>query len=99
MRMKLQLKGKCLACDALSGVLWQRGGKRKERSQLRSLEFEFHLQFPCDSPSTELSDFCQSARGGNDRECKQILKNTCKDNDVITNVISANQFFASTFSM
>ena len=29
-----------------------------------SLEFEFHLQFPCGSPSTELSDFRQSARSG-----------------------------------
>ena len=41
-----------------------------------SLEFEFRLQFPCGSPSTELSDFRQSARSGNERECKQTLKNT-----------------------
>ena len=27
-----------------------------------SLKFEFHLQFPCGSPSTELSDSRQSAR-------------------------------------
>ena len=26
-----------------------------------ALEFEFHLQFPCGSPSTELSDFRQPA--------------------------------------
>ena len=41
-----------------------------------SLEFEFHLQFPCGSPWTELSDFCQSARSGNEHKCKQTLKNT-----------------------
>ena len=42
-----------------------------------SLEFEFHLQFLCGSPSTDLSDFRQSARSGNERKCKQILKNMC----------------------
>ena len=41
-----------------------------------SLELEFHLQFPRDSPSTELSDFRQSVQSGNERECKQTLKNT-----------------------
>ena len=40
------------------------------------LEFGFHLQFPCGSPSTELSDFRQSARSGNEHECKQTLTNT-----------------------
>ena len=43
-----------------------------------SLEFEFHLQFPCGFPSTELSDFRQPARSGNELECKQALKNTCQ---------------------
>ena len=43
-----------------------------------SLEFEFQLQFPCGSPSTELSDFRQSRRSGNECKCKQTLKNTCK---------------------
>ena len=41
-----------------------------------SLEFKFPLQFPCGSPSTELSDFRQSAQSANERECKQTLKNT-----------------------
>ena len=69
-----------LACEQ---AVWQWGGKRKE---------SFHLQFPCDSPSTELSDF------RNQHEA-QISKNTSQSNDVITNVISANQHFASTFSV
>ena len=42
--------------------------------QLRLWNFEFHLQFPCGSPSIELSDFRQSARSGNKREYKQTFK-------------------------
>ena len=80
--------------DALAAG-WEKEGELAATS----LEFEFHLQFPCGSPSTELSDFCQSARIGNERECKQTLKTRPKGNDVITEVISANQHFASTFSM
>lgn len=41
-----------------------------------SPEFEFPFQFPCCFPSIELSDFRQSARSGDERECKQTLKNT-----------------------
>ena len=41
-----------------------------------SAEFGFHLQFPCGSQSTELSDFHQSARSGNKHKSKQTLKNT-----------------------
>ena len=44
-----------------------------------SLEFEFRLQFPRGSPMTELSDFRQSARRENERECKQTLKNTSQE--------------------
>ena len=43
-----------------------------------SPEFEFHLQFPFFSLSTELSDFYPSAQSGNKRECKQTLKITCQ---------------------
>ena len=67
-----------LACEqALRGAL--AAGREKEGElAITSLEFEFHLQFPCGLPSTELSDFRQSARSGNEHECKQILKGTCK---------------------
>ena len=40
-----------------------------------SLEFEFHLQFPCGSALTEPSDFHQLAQNGNEHEGKQTLKN------------------------
>ena len=39
---------------------------------------EFHLQFPCGTPSNEQSDFRQSARSGKEREYKQTLKNSCQ---------------------
>ena len=41
--------------QAVQGAL--AAGRDKEGElATTSLEFEFHLQFPCDSPSTELSD-------------------------------------------
>ena len=52
-----------LACEqALGGAMAARREKEGELATL-PLEFEFHLQFQgCGSPSTELSDFRQSAR-------------------------------------
>ena len=65
-----------IACEqALRGPL-AAGWEKEGEDATTSLEFEF--QFPCGSPSTELSDFRQSARRGNERECKQTLKNTCQ---------------------
>ena len=52
-------------------------GKGRELATT-SLEFEFHLQFPCGFPSTKLSDFRQSAQSGNKRECKQKLTKMCQ---------------------
>ena len=75
-----------------SGVWWDKEGELATTS----LEFKFHLQFPCDSLSSELS-VCQSAQCGNERK---TLKTRAKGNDVNTNnVISANQHFALTFLM
>ena len=83
-----------VACEqVLRGTL--AAGREKE-GKLATTSLE--LQFPCGSPSTELLDFGQSAQSGNERKCKQTLKNTCQGNDVINNVISANQHFVSTFS-
>ena len=44
----------------------------------RPLEFEFPLQFPCGSLSTELSDFRQSEWSEDERECKQTDVNIRK---------------------
>ena len=66
-----KLTRRFLACE-------QAGREKKGELATTFPEFEFHLQFPCGSPSTELSDFHQSARSGNERECKQTLKITCQ---------------------
>ena len=51
-----------LACEqAFRGDLAE-GRKKEGELATTSLEFEFHLQYPCGSPSTELSDLLQSAR-------------------------------------
>ena len=55
-------------------TLWRWAGKVRRELATTSLEFEFHFQFPCGSPSTGLSDFRQSARRGNERKGKQTLK-------------------------
>ena len=52
----------------ISAALWRRGGKRKESLQLRL----WNLNSSFGSSSTELSDFRQSARSGNERECKHV---------------------------
>ena len=53
------------------------GQEKEGELATTSLQFQFHLQYPCGSPSIELSDFCQSAQSGNDCKCtcKQTLKN------------------------
>ena len=51
------------------------GGAGKGRRACNYVsEFEFHLQFPCGSQSTELSEFCESARSGNEHECIILSK-------------------------
>ena len=86
-----------IACEqGLCGAL-AAGREKKGELATTSLEFEFYLQFPRVSPLTELTDFDLSARSGNERECKQTLKNTCRRNDFITNVISANQLLHRLF--
>ena len=56
-----------LPCEqALRGAL--AAGREKEGELANtSLEVEFHPQCLCGSPSTELSNFRQSARSGNER--------------------------------
>ena len=91
---------KNIACERpLWGTL---GAGQEKEGELTTtyLGFEFHLQFSSGSPLTERSDFCQSARSRNKHECKQPFKKThAMGNDIITCVISANQHFASTFSI
>ena len=97
-----QLVGHAIDIPACKQRLWGTlavGWEKEGELATTSLEIEFHFQFPYGSPTTELSDFCQTARSGNEWKCKQTLKASAKGNDIITYVISANQHFASTFSM
>ena len=68
----------------------------KESLQLCLCNLNFTSNSPvAPRPLTEFSYFRQSVQSGNDCKCKQTLKKTY---DVITNVISTSQQFASTFS-
>ena len=59
-----------------------------------------YVQFPCRSPSTVLSTFPDNQHEAEtSANVNKHWKTRSKNNDVITNVISANQHFASTFSM
>ena len=67
-----------VACkQGLQGTL-AAGWEKEGELATMSLEFEFHLQLPHSSPSTEQSDFHHSVQSGNEHECKQTLKNTCQ---------------------
>ena len=87
------------AWSKLCGALWRRGGKRKESLQPRLWD----LNSTSNSPVASSRLSCQFS--GNQREAKTSAnvtkhwKTRAKGNDVITNVISANQHFASTISM
>ena len=76
-----------LACEqALRGALavgWEKEGELATTS----LGIEFCLQLPYSFPSTELSDLRQSARIGNEPECKQTLKNTRKHVPMLTTLL------------
>ena len=63
-----------LACEqALQGAL--AAGREKEGELATMfLEFEFHLQFFCGAPLTELSDFRQSAQSGNKCESRTHIE-------------------------
>ena len=66
-----------------------------------SLEFEFHFQFPYGSPTTELTvRFPPNSTKRKQLQVYTNIKSQCQgySNNVVTNVISANQHFTSTFS-
>ena len=65
-----------VACEQVLPGALAAGREKEGELPTKFLEFESHLQFPCCSSSTELSEFRQSARSGNERECKK--KNIAK---------------------
>ena len=83
----------------ISGELWRRGGKRKEILQL--LVCLWNLNSTSSSPVAPCRLSCQIS--ANQREVEtstnvnKYWKTHTKDNDLVTNVIFANQQFSSTF--
>ena len=79
-----------VACEPARGR--SGGGAGKER---RACNYVSGISIPppiplwLSAPSTELSDFRQSARSGNKRECKQTLKNTWKHAPMVTSLLSS----------
>ena len=74
--------------------------ERQKEVELSTMSLEseyFLLQFPWGFLSTELSDFWQCTKTST--KVHKRLENKCQSNDIIINVISANQHFTSTFSM
>ena len=87
-----------LACELTLRDALTAGGKRKENLQLHVSGIWIPNPIPLWLPSTEQSDFRQSARRTRS-DVNKHWKTRAKGNDVITSVISANQHFASTFPM
>ena len=85
--------------NELSRVLWLRGRKRKERMQLRL----WNLNSVSNSPLAPCRLSCQVSAYQQEAETSANVKKHGKPrpegNDVIINVISANQHFALTFSI
>ena len=83
----------------LSLALWRRGGKRMESFQLRL----WNLSSTSNSPVAPGRLSCQISANQLEAETSanvnKHLKACAKGNDVISNFISANQHFASTFSL
>ena len=77
----------------LSGALWRRGRKRKESMQLRLWNLNSTSNCPVASPRPSFQIPPISAN------VSKHWKTRARGNDVITNVIFANQHFASSSSM
>ena len=88
-----------IACEqALRGAL-AAGGKRKESLQLRLWNLNSTSNSPVAAPRRPSCRISANQREAEtSASVTNIWKTRAKNNDVITNVISANQHFASTFS-
>ena len=84
----------------LSVALWRQRGERKESLQLLGL---WNLNFTSSSLVAPRRLSCEFSAHKREAETSANVnkhwKTSAKGNDIITNVISANQHFASTFSM
>ena len=85
--------------NKLSGVLWRRGGKRKESLQLRLWNLNSTSNCPVAPRGLNSQIFANQREAETSANVNKHCKTRCKGNDVITNVTFASQHFASTFSM
>ena len=83
----------------LSGVLWLRGGKRKESLQLRLWNLNSTSNCPVAPRGLNCQIFANQREAETSANVNKHCKTRCKGKDVITNVTFASQHFASTFSM
>ena len=87
---------------ALGQALWGAlAAGREKRGELAntSLEFEFHLQFSVVPRRLSCQISANQREAETSANVNKHRKTRAEGDDVITNVISANQHFASTFSM
>ena len=84
-----------LSCEQALRDTLAAGREKEGELATTSLKFEFHLQLPFGAQSTELLDFPNQREAETSANVKKHWKTRAKGNDVISNVISANQHFAS----
>ena len=88
-----------IACEqALRGALTA-GWEKEEELATTSLKFKFHLQFPVTPRRLSCQISANQREAETSANVNKHWKTSAKGNDVITNVISANQHFAPTLSM
>ena len=92
------LKDFC-SLNASSWGALDEGREKEGELATTSLEFEFHLQFPVAPCRLSFQISANQREAETSANVNKHWKTRAKGNDVITNVISANQHFASTFSM
>ena len=98
LQLKITRQWKSYPASKSSRVLWRQGSKRKESLQLRLWNLNPSFNSPVDHCRLSCQISAYSAKGKRAR-MKTNIEKCAKGNDVITNVITANQHFASSFSM
>ena len=83
----------------LCGTLWRRVGKRKESLQLHLWNFNSTSHSPLAPRRLSCQIFANQRESETSANVNKHWKTRAKGDDVNTEVISANQHFASTFSM
>ena len=92
LQLKITRQWKSYPASKFSRVLWRQGGKRKESLQLRLWNLNPSFNSPVDHCRLSCQISAYSAKGKR-AQMKTNIEKCAKGNDVITNVITANQHF------